>query len=384
MPMVLIPGLVTIQPPTLQQLPSEQSAADHTDNDAPRGACDGGASERGVGRRGPHGARVDAPPALDAADDDSTPASNTAPDQTAVFDVGNDAAASNSAQSAAAAPPASARRAFASTQAARALERAVQDVTPREGDRANNVETKAANTPRLSDALNQAGARISAPTTSTTPQTAPETAAPQSASSTLQSFAQGGGSTNNGSGSNASRDDRSADPQAIAAAAKADHHDATTTTRTVDVHVNPAATSHVTTDAPVASGASGPIPDETMTQIVQQVRLQWRDGIGDARIMLDPDYLGGVNISLRVEAGAVTATVNADSAAVRTWIESNEGMLRQGLAEHGLTLERLVIAGEKTDTPRDARQSNERGREEQPRRERRQPQKPTELFELTV
>jgi flagellar hook-length control protein FliK len=387
--MALMPGLVSIEPlPAKPVVKNGGASAEGFEGDRldgalfARGAGDSVAFDRsGMLRKG--GTRVfeapEEPTGHEAAPVPALGANGSEADQSVPAPEQTSAGPTASAALAAAA----ARRSPVSDAMTRAFERTVRETTGGAGERTNIAEPKTANTTRISDAVNEAGARLSG-TTPNTQNPAAEPAAPQTTANALQSFAQGSAATNDGSGAGTSRGDRFTDPQAAVEPARPEHRE--TTTRTVDVHVNPTP-GHVKIDAPVVSaGTPAAIPDETMTQIVQQVRLQWRGGIGDARIMLDPEYLGGVNISLRVEGGAVTATVNADSAAVRNWMESNEGLLRQGLAEHGLTLERLVIAGEKADTPRDARDSNERGRDEQPRRERRQQrqQQPTELFEITV
>jgi flagellar hook-length control protein FliK len=85
---------------------------------------------------------------------------------------------------------------------------------------------------------------------------------------------------------------------------------------------------------------------ELPRQIVQAIRMQWNDGIGDARIKLQPEYLGELSIAIRVEHGAVTAALETSSASVREWIDNNQPMLRQALAEHGLHLDRLTVTEE--------------------------------------
>jgi flagellar hook-length control protein FliK len=129
------------------------------------------------------------------------------------------------------------------------------------------------------------------------------------------------------------------------------------------------------------------VPDADLSrQIVQGVRLQWHDGVGEAKITLQPDYLGSVSVSLRVSDGGVTATLHADSPAVRSWIETNEPSLRQALADQGLTLHRLTIV----DEP--AQASNQNGRDpgaqqgqqqqqQQPQRQQRRRQGDGETFE---
>jgi Meckel syndrome type 1 protein len=123
-------------------------------------------------------------------------------------------------------------------------------------------------------------------------------------------------------------------------------------------------------------------------QIVQAMRLQWKDGIGDARIRLLPEYLGELNVAIRVEHGSVTAALEASTPAVRHWIESHEPMLRQSLAEHGLHLDRLIVLDEPEQTG--PNQSRERRREkgeeaqQQPPQSRRRPPADDTTFEVIV
>jgi flagellar hook-length control protein FliK len=88
------------------------------------------------------------------------------------------------------------------------------------------------------------------------------------------------------------------------------------------------------------------IADETdvTRQIVQAVRMQWREGSGDARLTLRPEYLGEVTIALRVENGGVTAHVSAEVPSVRAWVSEHEAMLRETLSTQGLQLNRLVVS----------------------------------------
>jgi flagellar hook-length control protein FliK len=94
----------------------------------------------------------------------------------------------------------------------------------------------------------------------------------------------------------------------------------------------------------IAAALPVEIPEaDTVRQLVQTMRMQFRDGIGDAVVRLRPEHLGEVSISLRVEQGSVSATVQAEVAAVRHWLETHEGTLRSNLAEQGLHLEKFVV-----------------------------------------
>jgi flagellar hook-length control protein FliK len=125
--------------------------------------------------------------------------------------------------------------------------------------------------------------------------------------------------------------------------------------------------------ASTAGQASGATLDaEVPHQIVQAIRLQWTQGVGTARVTLQPDYLGDLRIDIRVDRGAVTAVLDASNPAVRQWIEGHESTLRQGLAEQGLTLDRLVVKDEQTPPDAGAEQRRQ-PRDEQPPEPRRRP-----------
>ena len=92
--------------------------------------------------------------------------------------------------------------------------------------------------------------------------------------------------------------------------------------------------------------APATLPNEAATahSIVQTLRLQATNGGGTAVITLTPKYLGAVTVSLRVSEGGVTATLQAENPSVRSWIESNAPLLKDSLAERGLTLTEMVVA----------------------------------------
>lgn len=106
----------------------------------------------------------------------------------------------------------------------------------------------------------------------------------------------------------------------------------------------------LTLTVPEAAVVPAPIPladavgQQVLDQVVTSVRLQWKDGIGEARLQLRPDSLGTVNVSLKVEAGAVTAVVRADSPEVQEWVVRHQDTLRQQLEAAGLNLAELVVS----------------------------------------
>jgi flagellar hook-length control protein FliK len=118
---------------------------------------------------------------------------------------------------------------------------------------------------------------------------------------------------------------------------------------------------------PAMSGM--PSERDVTLQIVQSMRMQFRDGIGEAVLTLKPEHLGSVSISLRVENGGLKASVLAEMPEVRQWLQSQQDSLRSALSEHGLRLDRFDVEpdGRRQSSSSDTR-DEEPTRKRQPRR----------------
>lgn len=97
---------------------------------------------------------------------------------------------------------------------------------------------------------------------------------------------------------------------------------------------------------PFAEAAPG---EDTVAQLVQSLRFQLSRGVGEAQIRLEPRHFGDVTVGVRVEQGQVVARLQVEAPSVREWLQTNQAWLRTGLAEHGLTLDRLEVS-EPADT----------------------------------
>jgi flagellar hook-length control protein FliK len=107
-------------------------------------------------------------------------------------------------------------------------------------------------------------------------------------------------------------------------------------------------------------------------QIVQAMRFQLTNtGGGDAHIRLQPEYLGDLTISLRVERGDVNATLSASAPEVRQWIERHEPLLRQMLSDRGLQLSEFVVNEERQSNQPDEQPQDRGEREQKPPARRR-------------
>ena len=93
-----------------------------------------------------------------------------------------------------------------------------------------------------------------------------------------------------------------------------------------------------------ASAYAGAVPEDVLPQIVKAVRLQWRQGIGEARLRLEPERLGEIHVALRVQDGVVSAALRAEHPAVQAWIEARQQDLRNALSQQGLILDQFEVA----------------------------------------
>jgi len=108
-----------------------------------------------------------------------------------------------------------------------------------------------------------------------------------------------------------------------------------------------ASTFSATTATTVVARESAAQPtsgNEPLNQaIVKSLRMQWQQGGGEATLKLNPEYLGDLSVSLRVQGSTVSAVLQADSPTVRSWIEEHQQDLRRALEDAGLSLDSLVI-----------------------------------------
>jgi flagellar hook-length control protein FliK len=95
-------------------------------------------------------------------------------------------------------------------------------------------------------------------------------------------------------------------------------------------------------DRPVQTGesdAAATLPQ----QVVRAVHLQWRQGVGEARLQLHPEHLGQLTVTLRVEGGMVSAVLRTESRLALERIEANQHELRTALEQLGLRLDQFVV-----------------------------------------
>ena len=82
---------------------------------------------------------------------------------------------------------------------------------------------------------------------------------------------------------------------------------------------------------------------ELPDQLIRAIRMQWRNGLGEAKLRLTPEHLGEVMVALQVRQGSVSAVLRADTELVRDWIRTHQNELKSLLESQGLRLESLVV-----------------------------------------
>ncbi|OXM15987.1 flagellar hook-length control protein FliK [Paenibacillus herberti] len=104
--------------------------------------------------------------------------------------------------------------------------------------------------------------------------------------------------------------------------------------------------------APASPGPAAPVPvvsihrfaEELGGMIIQKLDITSLGQATEARIMLNPEHLGQVDIKLQLQSGQLTAVFMADSPAAREAIENQLAQLRQSLQLQGIQVERMEVS----------------------------------------
>jgi flagellar hook-length control protein FliK len=89
------------------------------------------------------------------------------------------------------------------------------------------------------------------------------------------------------------------------------------------------------------------LPPDTARDVVDQVvkglALKVQGESSEVRIRLEPESLGEVVVSMRMENGKLQAQIDVSQAGVKGVLESNLGQLRQSLSTRGIEVQRLDV-----------------------------------------
>ena len=123
-------------------------------------------------------------------------------------------------------------------------------------------------------------------------------------------------------------------------------------------------------------------PDvRNLQAMVRTVRLfTGGGGAHEARLTLEPEHLGHVALTVRVEQGSVSAHFRAETPAAQRWIETHQQELRAGLREQGLEVKEVVV----TTDPDGRRERHQDAQPARPPRTRRPQGADAPRFEVVV
>lgn len=84
--------------------------------------------------------------------------------------------------------------------------------------------------------------------------------------------------------------------------------------------------------------------DTVFNQIVKKAEIAVQEGNSEMKIQLQPNFLGKVNMQIKIEEGVVTAKFAAENMQVKQMIEANLNSLRQNLVDQGLKVDQLSVS----------------------------------------
>jgi hypothetical protein len=90
--------------------------------------------------------------------------------------------------------------------------------------------------------------------------------------------------------------------------------------------------------------AAAPVKTDVFDQIVQRAAVHVKNGQGEIRIDLKPEFLGHVRLQIVTENQQVTVRIHTELPMVREMIESNIQQLKSDLQQQGLRVERVDVA----------------------------------------
>ncbi|WJQ79389.1 flagellar hook-length control protein FliK [Brevibacillus brevis] len=108
---------------------------------------------------------------------------------------------------------------------------------------------------------------------------------------------------------------------------------------------------------------------QQVTQLfVSKMQLTQNNGIHEARLILNPQALGQVDVTITSQNGVITAQFHAETQAGKEMLDNQLPQLRAALAQQGLQVDRLEV-NQQQDTTFNFQQQREQARQQQENRQ---------------
>lgn len=120
----------------------------------------------------------------------------------------------------------------------------------------------------------------------------------------------------------------------------------------------------------VADVAEEPQSVQIVRQVIEQIQINAREDVTSMEIMLTPEELGKVNLSVTAKNGTVTAQITTDTLAAKEAIEAQINVLRESLNEQGIKIEAVEVTVESHKFEANS-EHNREPQQEEPDRKRR-------------
>jgi flagellar hook-length control protein FliK len=111
--------------------------------------------------------------------------------------------------------------------------------------------------------------------------------------------------------------------------------------------------------------------DNTISQISEQIKLLHKPAQNEVKVQLEPEFLGKVKLSLRVESGEVTAKFMVDNVLVKNQLDQNLAALRSNLVNQGFDVDQIEVKNESSlfDMDQEGQSDQQYDPQDQPGRE---------------
>lgn len=110
---------------------------------------------------------------------------------------------------------------------------------------------------------------------------------------------------------------------------------------------------------------SSQFPEQVTQIFVKQMNLTQTNGLHQAKLVLHPEALGQVNVTITSHNGVITAQFTAETQAGRELLDNQMLNLRTALTQNGLQVDRLEVTQQQASESFDLQQQREQAKQQQ-------------------
>lgn len=134
------------------------------------------------------------------------------------------------------------------------------------------------------------------------------------------------------------------------------------------------------TDVPAQHVAANQLPEQVTQIFVKQMNLTQVNGIHTAKLILNPQSLGQVDVTITSNNGVITAHFAAETRAGKEMLDNQLAQLRAALGQQGLQVERLEVTQQQQADSFNFQQQREQAKQQQQQPEQKQQDEQAEFL----